>query len=445
MKRFVIIVCIFVFLGLLSFLLLSLTTYSYSRQDDEDLKKVLEFQKKVKSSIAKASPAFVFFVGAGSGVVISSDGYVITNHHVARGKDWTVRLTGGKTYKAKIVGFDPKGDIALLKLDKAKDVPYAELGDSDALKAGDHVFAIGQPFLLGAENWEPTVTFGIVSGTHLFREGYNDAICTDAQINPGNSGGPLFNLEGKVIGINGRIDVRFFLRVSTGMGYAIPSNQIKRFLKPLKEANRGVVYHGEIGGIKITTPENPAYREEGGWDYGDGVLVVGVDEKSSADKAGFLPGDLITEIEGYKVYSTKRFKGVVKTFPAGDVVKVKLKRKDEHGNIVDKTLRVLLTAREQDAPDFKPEPITWGFKPEKDDPATEGVKVKEVEADGPADKAGIKVGDTITHVVGERVKTYSDFKEEMFGRKPGESVKIKLVREGKEIETTLKLKKAESF
>lgn len=309
------------FLSCLALLGMLLPAVAQERRDP-----LLELQKKVTAVIEKVRPAFVF-IGGGSGVVISPDGYIVTNHHVAgEGKAWTVRLTGGKTYKADTLGFDVRGDITLLKIRDAKDLPYVELGDSDALAIGEHVIAMGNPFLLGNENWEPTFTLGIVSAMHRFQGGYMDAVQTDAQINPGNSGGPLMTLEGKVIGINGRIAMRFQNRVNTGVGYAIPSNQIKYFLPELKKGGR--VQHGFIEGLQIVDSDDPRFERA---EYGDGVLVTAVTQDSAADKAGFLPGDIIMEAEGFKTFNTLRFRGVVESRPVGATVQIKVRRKTEKG------------------------------------------------------------------------------------------------------------------
>lgn len=309
-------------------------------QDDQDLQKVLAFQARLRAVVERVKPAFVF-CGGGSAVCISKDGWILSNHHVAgpTGRQWQVFFPGGKSYMAKVVGHDPNGDLSLLKVDADHDLPFAELGDSDSLQIGQHVFAVGNPFLLGNGkgappipgagkmgrddgNWEPTVTLGVVSALHRFQDWYMDAIHTDCQINPGNSGGPLFTLDGKVVGINGRIAMRFFNRVNTGVGYAIPSNQIKRYMDPFKKGGR--VWHGYIDGIIITNAGEPGYENAG--EYGDGVLVLGVEDPSPATKAGFKEGDIITQVENQRVFNTNRLHGILGTYPQGDTVNVKVKR-----------------------------------------------------------------------------------------------------------------------
>ncbi|HLG42910.1 MAG TPA: trypsin-like peptidase domain-containing protein, partial [Planctomycetota bacterium] len=173
--------------------------------DEAALQRVLAFQDRLQKVVEKVRPAYVF-IGGGSGVCISKDGWVLTNHHVAgpTGREWEVRFTGGKTYNGRVIGHDPLHDISLIKLDTNDALPFAELGDSDALQIGQHVIAVGNPFMLGTGeggqptpggrgrtdgNWDPTITFGIVSALHRHQDAYSDAIHTDCQINPGNSGG----------------------------------------------------------------------------------------------------------------------------------------------------------------------------------------------------------------------------------------------------------------
>ena len=283
---------------------------------DGELQKIQALQKSLRDVVEKVKPAYVFF-GNGSGVCISSDGWALTNFHVSGDRQGQrVRMPGGRQFVADIVGFDPLGDISLCKLRDAKDLPFCELGDSDALQVGQHVIAVGNPFLLGNGSWEPTVTFGIVSALHRYMDnpGYFDAIQTDAQINPGNSGGPLITMDGKVVGINGRIDIkRFMNRVNTGIGYAIPSRQIQRYMEAFKRGGR--VFEGFIDGIQIGECGDNRYDNVG--EYGDGVFVARVDAETPGGKAGFEPGDILFEVEGYRVSNANRFHGVVSNWPEG--------------------------------------------------------------------------------------------------------------------------------
>jgi serine protease Do len=302
---------------------------SYGFGQDKDLKIVCKFQRKLQKLIKKVTPAFVF-IGGGSGVCISKDGYIITNHHVAgMAKKWRV-VINKKRYRAKLIGWDKSGDIALLKVENPpQELPYLELGDSDKIEVGQSVIAVGNPFMLGSQNWEPTVTYGIISAVYRFVGGgyaYAAAIQTDAQINPGNSGGPLITMDGKIVGINGMIHMRFFTRVNTGIGFAVPSNQIKRFLPFLRKGGR--VYHGCIDGLIVADVDDPAYEVA---EAGEGVLVAGVTTNTPAAEAGFEPGDIITQIEGYRIFNRNRFHTILWTYPEGTTVKVKYKRKMKDG------------------------------------------------------------------------------------------------------------------
>ena len=307
--------------------------------DEAALQRVLAFQDRLQKVVEKVRPAYVF-IGGGSGVCISKDGWVLTNHHVAgpTGREWEVRFTGGKTYNGRVIGHDPLHDISLIKLDTNDALPFAELGDSDALQIGQHVIAVGNPFMLGTGeggqptpggrgrtdgNWDPTITFGIVSALHRHQDAYSDAIHTDCQINPGNSGGPLITLEGKVIGINGRIAMRFHNRVNTGIGYAIPSNLIRNFMDAYKAGGR--VRRGYIDGVTVTNCGHEGYENSG--EYGDGVLVVGLTEDTPAAKAGLKEGDIVVKIAGHRIVNDNRFHGVLSTYPQTSIVPIAVRRK----------------------------------------------------------------------------------------------------------------------
>ncbi len=228
--------------------------------------------------------------GLGSGFIMSSDGYIITNNHVVRkAKEIEVILEGGKKYTANIVGTDPVTDLALLKIDPEGQLPAVEMGDSSALAIGDSVFAIGNPFGLGH-----TVTAGIVSakGRALGIGRYDNFIQTDAAINPGNSGGPLFDYEGKVVGVNTAVMAR-----GQGLGFAIPINMAKIVVEHLKVHGR--VIRGWLGiMIQDITPEISEALEI---NRDNGGLVSEVKEGSPADKAGIRRGDVIISVEGEKI------------------------------------------------------------------------------------------------------------------------------------------------
>jgi len=393
--------------------------------------------------IKRVTPAFVF-IGGGSGVCLSEDGWILTNHHVligpggpgGPGQQWRVVFPGGRREFADVVGFDLRGDVALLKIKDGKGCPFAELADSDALAVGQHVFAVGNPFMLGTRIWEPSVSFGIISALHRFQEGYSDAIQTDAQINPGNSGGPLFTMDGTIAGINGRIALKYGNRVNTGIGYAIPANQIRRFLPKLKAGGR--VYHGFVDGLQI------ADSDAAGGEYGAGVLVADVppagpgEEPTPAQKAGFLQGDLIIRVEGARTFNTRRFHGVVGTYPAGSVVTMTVKRGDG-----EKDLSVYLGEAEGRAEAAKkPQKRPWLGLTGSRSRGGEGLRVEEIEPESPAAKAGLKEGDVILEADGEPVKDFRGLREALGRKSPGEEMKLKLKRGDQTLEVPVVLGKA---
>jgi len=398
---------------------------------DPDLETVLEFQRKVRACVEKVRPAYVFF-GQGSGVCISPDGWVVTNYHVAGNRPGQrVRLSGGRAFTADVVGWDVHGDLSLCKIRDAKDLPFCELGDSDALRVGQPVIAVGNPFMLGSRDWEPSISMGIVSALHRYMDnpGYFDAIQTDAQINPGNSGGPLLTLEGRVAGINGRIDIRRFVsRVNTGIGYAVPANQIKRYMEAFKAG--GPVDEGDIAGLTIGECGRSEY--EGMGEYGDGVFAAGVKEGTPAERAGFEPGDIIFEIGGKRIHNANRFFGVISGWPQGETVRVKVRRKGEV-----RELRVLLgdpaRIRERELGRL---PADFGFLPAGEDGP--GVRVRSVRKGGPAEQAGLQRDDLMQQADGIPLRGWDDLRRALQSRKPGDEVKILVNRDGKAVDLVLK-------
>lgn len=263
--------------------------------------------ERVRSTVLAVFPASG--EGGGSGVVISADGYALTNFHVVSGAGEHLKcgMADGKLYDAVLVGLDPTGDIALLKLFGRDDFPHAELGDSDALRVGDEALVMGNPFLLAAD-YQPTVTYGIISGTHRYQYPagtvleYADCIQTDASINPGNSGGPLFNGQGQLVGINGRGSFEKRGRVNVGVGYAISINQIKNFLGQLKGGR--IVDHATLGAVVSTDPDGR-------------VIVTDILEESDAYRRGLRYGDEIISFGGRTISTVNAFKNALGIFPQG--------------------------------------------------------------------------------------------------------------------------------
>jgi serine protease Do len=251
----------------------------------------------------------------GSGFIISDDGYIFTNNHVVDNTDKIlVKISDGKEYEAKIIGTDSKTDIALIKIKPDNNLPTVEIGDSDPLRVGEWVIAIGNPFGL-----EQTVTAGIVSakGRVIGAGTYDNFIQTDASINPGNSGGPLFNMQGKVIGINTAIVAQ-----GQGIGFAIPINMAKSILADLK--TKGKVTRGWLGisiqDISEDIAKSINYKNK------NGVLVTDVFKDDPADKAGIKVGDIITEINGKAIKDTHELLLTTAGLHVGDKATVKIIR-----------------------------------------------------------------------------------------------------------------------
>ena len=275
---------------------------------------VLQAQQNRTEVVKRAAPTVVAIFspdgnGGGSGVLISADGYALSNFHVtsACGNFMKCGLNDGVLYDAVIVGYDPTGDVALIKLLGRNDFPFAKLGDSDAVSAGDWTYAMGNPFLL-ATDFQPTVTFGMVSGVHRYQYPagtfleYTDCIQVDTSINPGNSGGPLFNVSGELIGINGRIAVEKRGRVNVGAGYAISINQIKHFMDQLRGGH--VVDHATLGAT-VRTGSNRT------------VLVDSILESSDAYRRGLREDDEIISFAGRPIGSVNQFKNILGIYPKG--------------------------------------------------------------------------------------------------------------------------------
>ena len=274
---------------------------------------VLEAQRQrvdvIRQASATAVAIFAGDAGGGSGVLISADGYALTNFHVVQpaGVAMKCGLSDGRVYDAVLVGLDPTGDVALIKLLGRDDFPYAELADSDEVEVGDFCFAAGNPFLL-ATDFQPSISVGIVSGTrrYQFPAGtileYADCLQVDAAINPGNSGGGLFDARGRLIGVNGRASFEKRGRVNVGVGYAISSNQLRNFLGTLKGGR--LVDHATLGATVATSADGR-------------VVVSDILDSSDAWRRGLRYDDEIVSLAGRSVRSANAFKNILGTLPAG--------------------------------------------------------------------------------------------------------------------------------
>ncbi len=261
--------------------------------------------------------------GAGSGVIITEDGYIVTNNHVIDGaSELEVTLNNNKTYKAEVIGTAEQSDIALLKIEADEKLSYIPFGDSNAAKIGEWVLAVGNPF-----NLTSTVTAGIISAKSrdLNEEDRNfqSFIQTDAAINPGNSGGALVNTKGELIGINTAITSQTGSYV--GYAFAVPSNNARKIVEDILEY--GDVQKAIIG--ISTIPINAATKEEYNITTSQGVLIANVEENSGAEKAGLQKGDVIKEIDGLPINKFSDLTGYLNSKSPDDVIAVKIIRDDE--------------------------------------------------------------------------------------------------------------------
>ncbi|MHB8910528.1 MAG: DegQ family serine endoprotease [Syntrophales bacterium] len=361
----------------------------------------------------------------GSGFIISPDGYIFTNNHVVEQADKIiVKLSDGKEYEAKVIGKDAKTDIALIKVKSTDSLPVAETGDSDKLRVGDWVLAIGNPFGL-----EQTVTAGIVSakGRVIGAGPYDNFIQTDASINPGNSGGPLFNMEGKVIGINTAIVAQ-----GQGIGFAIPISMAKTILPDLKA--KGKVTRGWLGisvqDISEDIAKNMKLKDR------SGALIADVFKGDPADKAGLKSGDVITEINGKKIKDTHELLMIIAGFRVGETVKIKILRdgqeKDVSIAVAERKEQAELVAAGESGQAFGMivQEITPEIAKHLGLSTKRGVIVVEVQEGSTADEVGIQPQDIILQVNKTKITTMKEYVQEL--KKAGEKGGILLlIKRGK--------------
>jgi serine protease Do len=280
----------------------------------------------------------------GSGFIISSDGFIVTNDHVAgNGTEITITMTGGRQMKAKLVGTDPASDICLLKVD-GTNLPYVNLGNSDDVVIGEWAIALGNPFGLFEINDKPTVTVGVISSTgmklgQLQNRFYRDMIETDAAINGGNSGGPLVNSSGEVIGMNTLIFTGGQSSTYIGYGFAIPVNKVKKVVSDLKK--KGRVAHDITAGFEVQ-PVDARIARYFGMKEQQGVIISDVHSGGPAEAAGLKVGDIVLEVNGEKVNSDNDILAVMIDLSPGDILKFKIYR--EHKTI-DVNLKLTATPK----------------------------------------------------------------------------------------------------
>jgi Do/DeqQ family serine protease len=357
-------------------------------------------------------------------VIVDPAGYILTNNHVIENaSEIVVRLSDSRKFTARLVGRDPKTDLAVLKVDAPAPLPAAELGDSDRLRVGQWAVAIGNPFGL-----DRTVTVGIISATARTRVGvatYESFIQTDASINPGNSGGPLLNLDGKVIGVNTAI-----VAAGQGIGFAIPINMAKEVTRQLM--TRGRVVRGWLGLVIQDITDDLAasfgVRER------DGVLVADVMKGGPAETAGLRPGDVVVEFAGATVREVPELQRQAAAAVPGQAVKLVVVRDGRR-----LPLEIIVGEMPTEEPVAAIDDQGWGLgvEPLGNDPArrlnlpfSHGVVVTEVAQGGPADRAGLQRGDIILDVKGRPISDAAGLHRELADLKAGESVRIYIHRPG---------------
>jgi serine protease Do len=371
----------------------------------------------------------------GSGFIISKDGYVLTNNHVVEGAETViVRLNDRREFIAEIVGTDPRSDVAVLKLD-ATDLPVAKIADSDDVKRGQWVVAIGSPF-----GFDYSVTAGIVSATGraLPDESYVPFIQTDVAINPGNSGGPLFNLDGEVVGINSQIFTRSggFM----GLSFAIPMNLAMNVAEQIQED--GVVRRGWLG--VLIQEVNRDLALSFGLEKPMGALIAQASSSGPGGKAGIQPGDIIVRFNGKDVERSSDLPPMVGLVRPGTTVPVDVVRQGDRLTI-DVTIEQLPEANQvAQAMSSQPKAIlgmTVDDVPESlqsENNLQGGILVKEV-GDDPALSAGLRAGDIITQVGGREISEVSDLQNMLDSLPTDRPIPVLVVRGGNSTFLTLRL------
>ncbi|HEX5645996.1 MAG TPA: Do family serine endopeptidase [Nitrospira sp.] len=374
--------------------------------------------------------------GSGSGLIVDSTGYIVTNNHViGDAVEVDVRFSDKTRLIAQVVGKDPDTDLALLKVTADRPLPSARFGDSAAVKVGQWVLAVGSPFGL-----DRTVTLGVVSGIgreNINLSRYENFIQTDASINPGNSGGPLINLHGEVIGINTAI-----INFAQGIGFAIPSNMAKQVIEHLLA--KGRVARGWLGvGIQPLTPE---LAKKFGVAESEGVLVNEVFPHDPAAAAGIKPGDVIVRIDGHVVDSPNKLSRLIGTLAPGATSKIEVVR-----DLTRVTLDIRLSERRETAVAASPPPpgsemklgldvqeLTAALAERFNLKEAKGVLISKVESGSLAQAEGLREGDLIKEVNRGEILSVEDFTAAIGRIRRGDAVLLRVLRETRAFYVVLK-------
>ena len=372
----------------------------------------------------------------GSGVIVEAEkGYILTNNHVVdKADEIKIKLMDKRVISATVVGTDPKSDLAVLQIE-ADNLSELELGNSDKLRVGDWVLAVGSPF---SANLSHTVTAGIVSALGRSnvissRDHYEDFIQTDAAINPGNSGGALLNMEGELVGINTAIATGGFEKANRGVGFAIPSNMAKKVMQDL--ITKGYVVRSWLGVYIQNVDDNVAKALK--LSNRDGALVSDVVEESPAEKAGLEQGDVIVEFNDVLIYDSAHLKNIVSSTPPGTLSKVIIFR-DEKKKSVNVTLEEIKKSDDKTIASMSLNDRDFGLEVKDVNktlaekygvPMEQGVVVINVIPNSEAFDTGIKEGDLITRVGTEKIKSKREFKSQLKKAKKQGSVLLLVSRD----------------
>ncbi|HDR06397.1 MAG TPA: DegQ family serine endoprotease [Candidatus Coatesbacteria bacterium] len=379
--------------------------------------------------------------GAGSGFIIDPEGYIVTNAHVvAKAKEIKVTLADERSFGAELIGMDPDSDLALIRIQDARDLPVARLGDSDRVRVGEWALAIGSPFGL-----QQTVTAGIISATGRTNMGlanYEDFIQTDASINPGNSGGPLVNLDGEVIGVNSAIRSGsdwMSKPYNVGIGFAIPINMARRVIADLRE--KGGVVRGWLG-VSIQNVTDEMARAMN-LKENKGALVAEVLPGSPAEKSGFEVGDVVLEMNGTRVKDANELKNRVALLVPGERVEFLVNREGRQSRIdvtIGERPSDLTAYYEKERRAESRAVASLGLEVQNVDPQLakemgldkeEGVIITRVLRGSPAEKAGLRSRDVIVQFDRREVKSADELEKMAERVVEGEPVLVLVWRDGR--------------